>query len=437
MPKHHGSVHSLSPASSSTWTFVDLFAGIGGFHVALSELGGKCVFASEIDSDCREVYRENFGFEPEGDIRPLTEGELMLVPEHDVLCAGFPCQPFSKSGHQRGMDETRGTLFFNILKVLEARRPRFVILENVRNLAGPRQKPIWDTISLNLRRLGYQVSDRPAIFSPHLLDAANDGRPQIRERVFILAEYMGDDWEWTDREPLVANKPIHGWQPADWNIEDWLMDDGQIENLGRYVLSPNEIRWIDAWDAFVKQLSLNELLPGFPVWATEFRARARVFPWTPPWKANFLEKNAALYRRNRTWITQWKREYDVASFPESRQKFEWQARGGEPDLWQQVMHMRPSGLRVKSPTYLPALVAINQTSIIGSRRRRITPREAARLQGLPDSFVLHKKDSVAYRQLGNGVSVGVVKHVARTLFDSSALGWPGCLDEFARNRRVS
>ncbi|MGC2486347.1 MAG: DNA (cytosine-5-)-methyltransferase [Acidimicrobiales bacterium] len=405
--------------------------------MALSELGGQCVFASEIDPNCREVYRDNFGFEPAGDIRPLTEGELVMVPDHDVLCAGFPCQPFSKSGNQLGMDETRGTLFFNILRVLEARRPRFVILENVRNLAGPKQKPIWETISLNLRRLGYQVSDRPTVFSPHLLNRTRDGRPQIRERVFILAEYMGDDWEWADREPLVANKPVDSWNPADWRIEDWLQNDDEIEHIGKYVLSQNEINWLDAWNVFIQRLAENEELPGFPIWAKEFRARARVFPWTPSWKANFLEKNAALYRRNRTWIIEWKKEFKVDSFPESRQKFEWQARGSEPDLWQLVMHMRPSGIRVKAPTYLPALVAINQTSIIGSRRRRITPREAARLQGLPDSFLLHRTDAVAYKQLGNGVSVGVVKHVARALFDSSSIGWPGCSDEKALISQVS
>src|SRR5439155_3870168 len=103
-------------------------------------------------------------------------------------------------------------------------------------------------------------------------------------------------------------------------------------------------------------------------------------------------------------------------FPPSRRKFEWQARGYERDLWRLLLHLRPSGIRVRPPTYLPALVAITQTSIIGCRRRRITPREGARLQGFPDSFDLHPNDSVAYRQLGNAVNVGVVKFVASLLF---------------------
>lgn len=415
---------SSAQAPFPHWRFIDLFAGVGGFHQAMAELGGQCVFASEIDAECRKVYRANFSVEPAGDIRPLTEGRIVEVPEHDVLCAGFPCQPFSKSGYQRGMEETRGTLFFNILKILEAQRPRFVVLENVRNLAGPRQRPVWETLILSLRQLGYRVSDRPTVFSPHLLPASKGGRPQIRERVFILGEYVGDDHAWVDVDPLVARAPEPGWSPHSWCIEDWLEDEDAIEHPGRYKLRANEVRWIEAWDAFVRRLSEHEALPGFPVWAREFRRKAKHFSWTPAWKVNFLEKNAALYRRN-PWIDNWKKEFRVDEFPESRQKFEWQARGWEPDLWSLVMHLRPSGLRVKPPTYLPALVAINQTSIIGSRRRRITPREAARLQGLPDGFVLHEKDAVTYKQMGNAVNVGVVKHVASALFNASEIGWPG------------
>lgn len=410
----------------ATWRFIDLFAGIGGFHQAMTELGGECVFASEIDRDARAVYRANFGMDPEGDIKPLTEGPEVLVPEHDVLCAGFPCQPFSKSGFQRGMEETRGTLFFNILKIIEARRPRFVVLENVRNLAGPRQRATWETIILSLRQLGYQVPDKPTVFSPHFLDEAHEGRPQIRERVFVLAEYVGDlDLSFMDIAPHVERRPVEGWHPSKWDIDEWLEADAEIEHPSRYALRPNELKWIEAWDDFVRQLAVREPLPGHPIWAHEFRRDAKHFSWTPAWKVNFLEKNAALYRRNQNWIDAWKAKHGVDDFPESRQKFEWQAgRLDKPDLWKTVMHLRPSGLRVKPATYLPALVAINQTSIIGSKRRRITPREAARLQGLPDSFILHEKDAVTYKQMGNAVNVGVVKHVARALFDASEVGWP-------------
>src|SRR5690606_6235449 len=108
-----------------------------------------CVLACDIDAACQDVYEQNFGRRPFGDIKVLTEGPEVTVPTHELLLAGFPCQPFSKSGHQRGINETRGTLFFNILKVLEARRPRLVLLENVRNLAGPRHRHTWITIVEN------------------------------------------------------------------------------------------------------------------------------------------------------------------------------------------------------------------------------------------------------------------------------------------------
>jgi len=123
---------------SNVFTFVDLFAGIGGFHAALTAMGGKCVYACEIDPAAAAVYERNWGLNPLGDVILDANDEVMEVPDHDVLVAGFPCQPFSKSGAQRGMDETRGTLYWNILRIIQARHPKIVLLENVRNLAGRR-----------------------------------------------------------------------------------------------------------------------------------------------------------------------------------------------------------------------------------------------------------------------------------------------------------
>jgi DNA (cytosine-5)-methyltransferase 1 len=414
-------------SSTGDFRFIDLFAGIGGFHMAMEQLGGRCVFASEIDPDARGVYEKNFAMEVAGDIRPLTEDAEVpaSIPAHDVLCAGFPCQPFSKSGYQRGINETRGTLFFNILKILEAHRPKFVILENVRNLAGPRQRDTWETIIRNLRLLGYRVADEPAVFSPHLLPPSLEGRPQVRERVFILAELAGAGVD-LHCDVLVQPSPVAGWDPDQWRIEDHLDDEQSIEGFPRYTLRRDEVRWIDAWNDFVQTLDVDQL-PGFPIWADAFVVHPEIEPTTPGWKKTFLVTNRELYLEHRRVIDRWLRRHDVASFPPSRRKLEWQARKWQPaaqdrDLWNLVMHMRPSGIRVKPPTYLPALVAITQTSIIGSRRRRITPREAARLQGLPDDFTLHPDDAAAYKQLGNAVNVGAVKHVARALFGAPIEG---------------
>lgn len=398
--------------------FVDLFAGIGGFHLAMVQAyDAECVFASDIDDDCRDVYRENFGFRPEGDIRPLTEGAHVEVPDHEVLCAGFPCQPFSKSGFQRGISETRGTLFYNILRVLEARRPKYVVLENVRNLAGPRHRETWTIIISNLRRLGYRVSSEPTVFSPHLLPPWLDGRPQVRERVFIPCEYVAEGAHPDDlvTPVLVPHASVDGWDPRRWSIDEYLDPDDAIADVGRYQLRADETRWLDTWNDLLQALPPGRL-PGFPIWADDFVTVPNVADDTPNWKRAFLDKNSRFYREHRNIIDPWlARHGNLRDFPLSRRKFEWQAQDSGRDVWNLVIHLRPSGIRVKRGTYLPALVAITQTSIIGARRRRITPREAARLQGFPDEFVLHPDDAVAYRQLGNAVNVGAVKHVVRAL----------------------
>jgi DNA (cytosine-5)-methyltransferase 1 len=402
----------------SGFRFIDLFAGIGGFHLALESLGGECVLASEIDPDAQRVYRDNFpGTRLEGDIREVTK-DLSAFPEHEVLAAGFPCQPFSKSGFQEGVrDHTRGTLFFEILEIVRARHPRFLILENVRNLAGPKHKDTWSTIIQALREEGYRVSDQPVVFSPHLLPEKLGGAPQVRDRVFILAEHVGDGRTLTSK-PLVANEPVGEWDPMDWSVESILQADDEIENIERYLLRPDEVRWIAAWQDFIDILD-EDPLPGFPVWVDAFRVTPDVTPETPRWKRNFLYKNSDLYIANKDDLDDWKDRHGVEGFPPSRRKFEWQARGFDHDLSKLVLHFRPSGIRVKGPTYLPALVAITQTSVIGSRGRRITPTEAARLQSIPETFRLHATDSVAYKQLGNGVNVGAVEYVAKALFESS------------------
>lgn len=401
-----------------SFKFVDLFAGIGGFHLAMHALGGECVLASEIDPACRRVYSANFNLEPEGDIRELMKTPAK-VPAHDVLCAGFPCQPFSKSGLQLGVrDKTRGTLFHEIMEVIALRHPRFVILENVRNLAGPRHRETWRTIVESLRDEGYQLSDEPAILSPHLLPPQSGGSPQVRERVFVLATHVGRGRsQLLSGGPLLGNKPHGEWRPSMWSVQDFLDPDEVVPDLERYRLRPDEITWLDAWQDFIQVV---DELPGFPIWETALRETAELRSDMPDWELGFRRKNSGFYIRNGAKIDAWRRRHDLNRFPPSRRKFEWQARDSERNLWNLVIHFRPSGIRVKPPTYLPALVAITQTSVIGSRRRRITPREAARLQGFPESFELPNRDSVAYRQLGNAVHVGVAKFAAEALFGAFA-----------------
>ena len=409
-----------------SFTFVDLFAGIGGFHAALSSFGGKCVFASDIDDRARSVYERNWGAEIKpyrgkrllvGDIADFTEPEVR-VPKHDVLAAGFPCQPFSKSGRQLGMDEARGTLFWHIARIIEARKPSMVLLENVRNIAGPRHTHEWAVIINTLRELGYRVSGRPAVFSPHLLAPEQGGTPQVRERVFITATFVGSDRarSETEVEPPVTNRAVAGWNKDFWDLETHLLLDEGPQTIP-YQLSPDETHIINVWNDFVERM-LEERegarLPGFPLWADEFVPKPRLSRDTPTWKADFLRKNSRFYLDHRETVDQWLRDHNhLSNLPPSRRKLEWQAQDAA-SLWETVMHFRPSGIRAKLPTYVPALVAITQTSIIGPRRRRLTPREAARLQGFADDFDFgDQRDADTYRQLGNAVCVGVVQHVFR------------------------
>ncbi len=400
--------------------FVDLFAGIGGFHAALSGFGGKCVYGVEIDPAAAAVYERNWGKSILGDITEDVSDSQCLVPAHDVLAAGFPCQPFSKSGAQLGMEETRGTLYWNILQIIRHRQPALVILENVRNLAGPRHIHEWRVIVETLREQGYRVADVPAVFSPHLLPPDLGGRPQIRERVFIVAvrEAPGVTDHRLDL-PLVDNRAVRGWDPGTWDlISDLPIEPTEAGPECR--LSSSEGYWIDAWDDFVVGMweeRDGRRLPGFPLWGDNWvtNSALKIPKGTPTWKADFLRKNAAFYTEHQKFINSWTKRWKfyTEAFPPSRRKLEWQAQD-TPRLWDTVMHLRPSGIRARRATYLPALVAITQTSIIGPLRRRLSPREAARLQGLPDWFDFGAQAPAAtYRQLGNGVSVGAVWHVVR------------------------
>ena len=487
--------------STPAFRFIDLFAGIGGFHAAMKAFGGECVYAVEIDKQAARVYEANWGHPANGDGQEHLGGlagdvtldadddrDIMNVPEHDVLCAGFPCQPFSKSGAQRGMDEARGTLFFNIASIIKARHPKVVLLENVRNLIGPRHGHEWDVIVRTLREEGYNVSAVPAIFSPHLLPKHLGGSPQVRERVFITATHAPasvprlDDGRvdveavgpppvvtMTNRFPCTAesNAPVFdpGAKDGGWDLLDGgLLDD--THTVPGCDLTANERLWIDAWDEFTRFMRerTGEPLRGFPYWADSWLdfpeaaaamrrcpaprkshatgnyepssmeglclpgkvTRPNIDRTLPSWKQSHLRRNYDAFEDNWRDILAWTWRWGVYSdrFPASRRKLEWQAQDAK-GLWDTVMHFRPSGIRAKRPTYLPALVAITQTSIIGPRERRVSPRETARLQGLPDSFVFPEQPaSATYKQMGNGVAVGAVQHVFRehVLRDQALLG---------------
>lgn len=385
--------------------FIDLFCGIGGFHQAMKALGGECVFACDIDEDCRKTYQANYGLTPIGDI---TKVDATDIPAHDVLCGGFPCQAFSKAGNRLGFDDsTKGTLFFDICRILEFHHPQYALLENVRNLASHDHGKTWSVIHDRLEALGYNLLPEPVIFSPHYI-----GIPQHRERVFIMCVRK----DVGKVSPFELEKDLM--KPC--TIDSILQDDNEIPNIEEYRISSDMENLIDLWNEFLQRIKVKRL-PGFPIWSERLcdLDPHEDLAQYPTWKQNFIRKNHELYIHNREFIDEWMiRAKQNPLFFGAKAKLEWQAgQTNHPDIWKQIFQLRPSGIRVKVNTYFPALVAIVQTSIIGSRKRFLTPRECARLQSFPEDFQPDVKQPQAYKQFGNAVNVECAKLFGSHMFN--------------------
>lgn len=404
--------------------FIDLFAGIGGFHAALSPLGGKCVFVSEIDLNAKNIYTLNWAPDSiNSDIREATEGDRLKVPEHDVLTAGFPCQPFSKSGHQRGVNEARGTLFFNILKIIEKRKPKLVLLENVKNLVGPKHLSDYKKMIKLLRELGYAVSETPSIMSPHLLPLKHGGSPQSRERIFIGAFYVGKAKakKLTNLPPLFKKNPF-SLEPSDyWEISKYIKSNDKFsaEALRKLKITKQQNDALKAWDEFLELFRKhnNQQLSGLPLW-TDYWGKygTNSIPRdTPQWKMNFITRNKDFYFENRKWIDPWIKGVSLREMIPSYRKFEWQAKELN-SVFECLVQFRPSGIRVKEPTYVPAFVAMTQTPVVGWLRRELSVSEAKILQGFPARFDFSDQpDRASMKQIGNAVHPAVAKFAFKQL----------------------
>lgn len=425
--------------------FVDLFAGLGGFHLALKALGGKCVFAAEWKEHLRDLYEINFGLRPEGDI---TKIKARNVPDHDVLTAGFPCQPFSKAGDQLGFECTeQGNLFFNVAAIIRIKRPKYFILENVPNLLKHDNGRTWERIQQILghtsKGLGYHIQAKR--FSPH-----NFGIPQIRDRVYIVGAL----------EPLEE----FAW-PATSDAEtsiDSILDENPATAKQ---LSEQVTECLIVWNDFLKRCPTKVELPSFPLWSMEWGAtypfeddtpfalkkalgidglkgfkgshgvrlgylRSIEDRWNalpshartemkkfPKWKKDFIRQNRTFYEENKSWIDPWHEQ--ILKFPSSLQKFEWNVKGGKRDIWQYVIQFRASGVRIKRRTTAPSLIAMTDTQvpIIAWEKRYMTPGECARLQSLEKLKKLPDTPTRAFHALGNAVNSSVVERVAEALLN--------------------
>ena len=217
--------------------FIDLFAGIGGFHLALHDLGHNCVFASELNDDLRKLYKTNFGIDCEGDI---TQIETADIPKHDVICGGFPCQPFSKAGNQNGLkDPNNGNLFDRIMEIADFHNPEYIFLENVPNLRshdeGNTWKYIYEQLSVN-----YEVKEQ--IMSPHKF-----GVPQHRSRIYIVCR-------------LKSKGGLENFEFPEGDFKGTLSINGIIEKDPEEYTSikPNSVNQLEVWQDFLNHLKAKK-----------------------------------------------------------------------------------------------------------------------------------------------------------------------------------
>jgi DNA (cytosine-5)-methyltransferase 1 len=421
-----------------SFRFVDLFAGLGGFHLALNHLGGKCVFASEIDENLRAMYLANHGLMPAGDITKIRSEQ---IPEHDLLAAGFPCQPFSKAGAQKGFHcADQGNLFFEIERILATRQPKYVLLENVPNILSHDGGRTINEIVRRLNRLGYDIDLK--ILSPHEF-----GVPQHRQRAYIVGALSGlHRFRWPQQ------------QDCRTDVRD-VLDKSPREAKP---ISSKVLEALALWDQIIKTLG-SENIPGHPHWAMEWGATypyeertphsyiltsrlgalrkyrgnfgvplkncntyeeilAELPPYSldqmkdfPSWKKNFISLNRNFYESNKKYLKPFVKKLRVLH--PSLQKLEWNLTGEKSEIFNQLIQLRASGIRVKTTKYAPSLVAINssQVPIVGWERRYMSLRECMRLQSLESLKWMPDGEQDAYKALGNAVNVKVVYEVASSL----------------------
>lgn len=388
--------------------FIDLFCGIGGFHQVLHKYNSKCVFACDIDENCRKMYEKNYGIKPEGDI---TKINIQNIPQFDILCGGFPCQSFSNSGKKKGFKDDRGNLFENILSIATVKKPLFMFLENVKHIKKIDNGNVFKHIIKRINECGYIVNDDTVFeLSPHQL-----GIPQQRERViFVCIRKDLYDIE----KKIIINPPI-----IPINLENIIEKDTKITDKYRISNETEEI--LNVWDEIIKEFDENENLSP-TILCNEFYKTysEQEFKALPSWKQEYIEKNKPIYKK---YKDKWDKWYDnnksIILKKEIFGKLEWQVgkKKQNDTIFNHFIQFRQSGIRVKKGSYFPTLVAIVQTPIYAKEKRYITPRECARLQSFPDSFIMHDNDHTAYKQFGNAVNVDVINYVIKNTFTSYGL----------------
>lgn len=299
------------------FTFIDLFAGIGGLRIAFEHHGGECLFSSEWDKFAQQTYRANFGEIPHGDI---TKVPIKEIPEHDVLLAGFPCQPFSHAGLKKGFNDIRGTLFFDVVKILKAKKPSLVLLENVKGLKNHDDGRTFRVLKESLDEIGYDTF-------AEVLNASEFGLPQNRERIFIVC---------VNRQKV---KACNFEFPKPPKTKTRVGDILQQRVDKKYVISDK------LWNGHKRRLKNHQ-------------AKGNGFGYS-------------LFTANSTKTS-----------------------------------------TISARYYKDGSEVLINTS---GNPRKITPREAARLQGFPETFLIPVSDTQAYKQFGNSVAINVAMALAKQM----------------------
>jgi DNA (cytosine-5)-methyltransferase 1 len=403
--------------------FIDLFCGIGGFHQAFQNLNitSKCVFACDIDEHCRSVYKKNYGIEPEKDINQV---KIEDIPCFDVLCGGFPCQPFSKAGHQKGFQDERGNLFFTICKIVVYHRPKYMILENVKNLESHDKGNTWKVIKQKIDEIGYYTYEHPLT-----LNALMFGVPQNRERVIILCKRkdLGELLPFPKKLKLDKKK-------LNVSLKSIIKETESKDNQ-KYKIE-GKIKQVEiVWNQFIQLLLENKIsMPKFPIWTDwwdgdgeaegkEEEAKGEGKGNTKKTKEqkekflkkyeNWIGKNREFWKHNQNILEPWLKESRRnPKWKGSVRKLEWQAGDLEKgdSLSSVLWSTRSSGIRVKRLDYSPTLIAMtSMIPIYGPESRYFSPKELLRLQSFNENFILHTNDKVSYKQIGNSVNVCMIQ----------------------------
>ncbi|WP_413862189.1 DNA cytosine methyltransferase [Methanobrevibacter sp. UBA417] len=303
--------------------FIDLFSGIGGFRLAFESVGGVCVFSSDIDKWANETYFLNFNVHPKGDITKIPAEN---IPDHDILCAGFPCQPFSIGGYRKGFCDTRGTLFFEVERILKSKMPKAFLLENVKGLVNHDKGRTFKVIKNSLKNLGYTIFYK-------VLNSKDFGIPQNRERIYIVG-FKNKVSSFDFPAPILSKS----------NIND-LLENG-VKGYDLSEIASNHLK-----KHYANYVAKNKVNKNFPIFATE---------------------------------------------------------------------IRPSRCSMRNDGYSPCLTAKmgtggNNVPVLVRENRKLTVRECLRLQGFPESFKMKENYSQSYKQIGNSVSVPVVRLIAKEM----------------------